>query len=144
MAEIHRRLRPPAAWRIVAGVALVAAGLVASGQVHRHHGVPLFLAVIGCGAVLGWWALRVLLVLAFGFVVEQAITGGFSNLRANGSGDNLGAESGLAVVAFTTVGAIGILLGIALRAVVGLIARLPSRRRGGHGGTAAGSGRGPV
>jgi len=126
MAEIRRRL--PATWRIVAAGMIVAVGIVATGEVHRKHGVPLFLAAIGCGVILRSWALGVYLALAVGVIVEQAVVGEL-NFAANGSGDNLGAEWTLGVFIYTSIGAIGILLGIGLGALAALVTRLTLARR---------------
>ncbi|HEX4628312.1 MAG TPA: hypothetical protein VH137_05915, partial [Gemmatimonadales bacterium] len=75
---------------------ILAAGIVASGEVHRHHGVPLFLAAIGCGAVLGGWALGVLVVVGFGLWLSRGVATGFWS-ASNPSGDNIGAEFTFAV-----------------------------------------------
>jgi hypothetical protein len=122
-----------APWRILVAVVLLAAGIVASTAVHRQHGVPLFLAAIACGAVLGAWALGALVVLAFGYWGERGIAVGFFN---SVNGDNVGAERLADVMVYASLGTIGILMGLALRAVVVLIVQQRRRRRGRYGGTA--------
>jgi hypothetical protein len=125
MADIRAKL--PAAWRIGAAVVILAAGIVASGEVHRHHGVPLFLAAIGCGAVLGPWALGVMVGVGFGFWLSRGVVTGFWS-ASNPSGDNIGAEFTFAVFLYCAVAAVVILLGMGLRVLAVLIAHPPRWR----------------
>jgi hypothetical protein len=129
MDDTARKRRLPALWRVLAALVLLAAGIVASTAVHRDHGVPLFLAAIGCGAVLGSWALGVLVVLAFGYWIDRGIALGFFHIDKN-SGDNLGAERMLAIAGTATIGVFGILLGMGVARLVRLVVRLPGSRPG--------------
>jgi hypothetical protein len=122
VAAIQRRL--PAPWRVAAAMAILAAGAVVASEVHRKHGVPIFLAAIGCGAVLRSWALGIWVTLVSAVIIEQAATGRFDHFS---NGDNVGAEWGSTVVLIGVIGAVGIVLGIAFAAAVRLIASRRSR-----------------
>jgi len=106
----------------------LAAGAVATSEVPRKHGVPLFLAFIGCGVVLRSWALGTWVTVVLGFTVEQAITGRFQHFSPSGNGDNLAGEWAYAVLLYATIGAVAILLGMALAALIRFIGQPPRGR----------------
>lgn len=127
VTAIKRKL--PVLWRVLAAAAIMAAAIAASGAVHRSHGVPLFVGAVACGAVLGFWALGIWLVLAFGsfgFIIERAITG----TLPHANGENAEAIAGLGAALITVAGMLAILLGIALGSLISLGAR---RLRDRHG-----------
>jgi hypothetical protein len=98
---------------VVCGV-LLTAGILVSIIIDRHRGVPLFLAVIACGVLLGVRALHVPVILGVAVWAEQGIVHGFFNTDAS-SGDNLGAE--------------GLVIGVAVRALAARV-RTGSRPSG--------------
>jgi hypothetical protein len=124
MSAIRRRL--PATWRIVAAVAIVGVGVWDASEIPRRHGVPLFIAAVGCGAVLGSWALGGVFVAALGFWLWRGIETGFWS-ATNPSGDNIGAQFTFSMLVYIAFAAVGVLLGMGLRGVVRLT-RLPRLR----------------
>jgi hypothetical protein len=105
---------------MLVGVALVVAGIAVSSEVHRHHGVPIFVSAIACAAVVGGWALPVPLVLGTGYWIARGVDVGFFNSSPNG--DSVGAERLLGVIVWTVAGTIAVLIGLALRALAARLA----------------------
>src|SRR5437762_1316166 len=102
------RRRLPALWRVLTAGAIFAVGGVATAEVHRQKGIPLFLAVVACGGLLGGWALGVVGVLWIGGLIYSTIALGVG--QTNSAGDNPWGEA----VAFLTL--------VALYATGGIVA----------------------
>src|SRR2546429_9570994 len=96
--------------RILAGAAIVVAGIAGSQAVDRHHGVPLFVAAVAFGAVVGTWALAVPPTLGIVYGIVYGIVEGYKT-----NGDNQAGEVALWLFALTLIGLVAVLLGIALR-----------------------------
>jgi hypothetical protein len=125
MGAIGGRL--PATWRIVAAVAIVGIGVWDASEVPRKHGVPLFIAAVGCGAMVGSWALGGVFVAALGLWLWRGVETGFWS-ATNPSGDNIGAEFTFSMLAYIAFAAVGVLLGMGLHGVLRLT-RSPRREQ---------------